>query len=394
MATPLHLSRFSPPFRFLAECLGRLADPDSDRARVVDGERWAGLDWTLVGELAARHRVEAALARVLEEAGWREIPDGLRAALKSSGRREAVRALVQTAESERVAVEMHRRDIRFFILKGIPLGHLLFASAAVRQSKDIDLLVDAADMDRAIACLEDLGFDQLERERELARTPRQREAFMRMRSDLGFLNPATKALVELHWRPAAPELFPFDMEAAWRSREIVRPNKAEMPILPPASQFLYLACHGAGHAWFRLKWLLDIAAMLNRMSAADLAAIWADSKRQRLDAVVGSATVLAAALLGARIEPALLEEMAANPRARRLVDLSEKALKRPHPKEYSLLMLINRLRLKPGLNYLGGVARGSMYCPQDWQDVPLPDSLFPLYVFIRPFAWARRRLSS
>ncbi len=38
----------------------------------------------------------------------------------------------------------------------------------------------------------------------------------------------------------------------------------KMPTLPTQNLLLYLFLHGAGHGWFRLKWLADVAALLHR----------------------------------------------------------------------------------------------------------------------------------
>ena len=80
--------------------------------------------------------------------------------------------------------------------------------------------------------------------------------------------------VELHRRLAdSLELIPGIGVGSPRQEVEVAPGVV-LPTLAPDELFAYLCVHGASSAWFRLKWVTDLAALLCDCTAAEIARLY------------------------------------------------------------------------------------------------------------------------
>ena len=92
------------------------------------------------------------------------------------------------------------------------------------------------------------------------------EAYRRRRCQFGYYLQTRDLFLELHWRLTSnPLLMPTDAATLWSRSEQVRVAGANLSTLPDEDLFLYLCVHGSVHMWFRLKWLVDIAALLQQL---------------------------------------------------------------------------------------------------------------------------------
>jgi hypothetical protein len=114
-------------------------------------------------------------------------------------------------------------------------------------------------------------------------TPRQWQLLVKMEHDVGYDHPKSGCLLELHWR------------ASWDTLEITANRWAKcLPVtrlgctysaMDPANLALYLANHGGEPAWFRAKWLGDIARLYT--NGVDWEQVWDwSSSRDSGDATI------------------------------------------------------------------------------------------------------------
>ncbi|MET4698038.1 hypothetical protein ABIE65_001055 [Constrictibacter sp. MBR-5] len=386
MKWPVPRADLPPALRFVATCLACAAGgPVAPVRRALPH---VAEDWPAVLAAAGRHRVDVAVAVALRRADWTFVPAAIREALTRTERAASLRALSQTAETERLSQALEAAAIPFFTVKGPPLGLLLFDSATVRQSKDIDIVVDPDAVDAATAVLRALRYEPTDQEAHF--TPRQRRAFRSIERHSTFRSLNRGAPVELHWQLNADNLFDFDVKAAWKLRTPVRIGNGAVPVLPPETLLLYLACHGAGHAWFRLKWLIDIAAILRRWDDAAIRAGWDMAVAEGLQSVLGSAFLLARDVLDAPVPPDIEAYAEADPAGRRLTAVACRAMVEDDMRRLSPHFWWSSFHLRPDWSYRTRHALRSLYAPNDWTRFPLPDALFPLYFLMRPFTWLGR----
>ncbi|HET8643283.1 MAG TPA: nucleotidyltransferase family protein [Pseudonocardiaceae bacterium] len=177
------------------------------------------------------------------------------------------------------------------VLKGAAVAHLDYADPALRSYVDIDVLVRAEDVDRAVPVLSAAGF---------CRTLAQPRPGFDRRFDKGMtLIPPAGYELDLH---RTLVLGPWgrlvDLDRLWDGGQRFHLAGHPLRALSPLNRFLHACYHAALGNWpLRLGSLRDIAEMLSRTAvSADsirrLAADW------RVEAIVAAAVADSGRLLG------------------------------------------------------------------------------------------------
>jgi hypothetical protein len=231
----------------------------------------------------------------------------------------------------------------------------------------------------------------------LALTPRQQASFRRWIKDMEYFHSATGAAIEMHDRLVDnPHLICFDFNTLWQEREQI----AVVPTLPRRALALYLCVHGAGHAWERLRWLVDLAALLREPGSIE--PVLADAEAAGIGAAMLHALMLAHDWLGLAVAPAHVSRARASRQVQRLNHIlsrlyagsawcempergSWQAIAR-----YSLWQWLYRLMLKPGWRYCGSQIMREAFSPADFAALRIPDALSFLYPLVRPVGWMVR----
>src|SRR5262249_2546835 len=190
---PAHM-RMSPEFQVFCLALRRpqSAEAISELRRMLSAE----LDWRHILAGARRHRVASLILSGLQGAESPHLPSGVALELRRQAQFAAKESLAQMAEIGRLAPRFARAGIRVLGLKGVVLSTQLFGNPALRNPRDIDLLVPPKEFAGAEAVLLDSGY------RRVGGTlsPRQTAAYRRWIKDVGYVNPGNGIRVELHHR--------------------------------------------------------------------------------------------------------------------------------------------------------------------------------------------------
>ena len=394
------MSSTPPEFRLFCLALRRPQRPEDITAlhQILAESAARALNWQAVIEGARRHRVAPLVLEALRAADRGIVPETAIAALQRLANAAARRSLAQIGELERLTALFADAGIRVLALKGVTLSAQLEGDGGLRGARDLDLLVDPSRFAEVEAMLLRNGY----RSTGAALSPRQETAHRHWTKDVEFLSPATGVPVELHHRLTDNRhLLACDFEALWREREIVVVGGAAIATLPRRYLALYLCVHGAGHAWERLRWLVDLAAALHEPGAVEEAA--AAASAAGLLPPMLHALLLAHDWLGLAV-PA---EVLAAARESRAVARLDRILSHLYAAEawhqmprhgtfrarmrYSLWQRLYRLSLKADLRFRTRQALREFISPTDWATIPLPDPLFFLYPLVRPVGWLFRR---
>ena len=162
--------------------------------------------------------------------------------------------------------ELRTRGIWFIVLKGPILSDRIYGDPTFRLMNDFDILVEPESVDLLNEMLVQMGFKS--RYFQWPDSPKRKRVAMHITNQLGFYNPETGILIEVHWRLFNNRV--ADHKKIW---EIIKKNTETTEFAgKPFKRFnielelLYLAIHGSIHAWFRLKWLVDVHELLMRNS--------------------------------------------------------------------------------------------------------------------------------
>jgi hypothetical protein len=382
--------QLTPEFHLFCAAL-RLACNPSNPWTVLN----ALVDWAAIAAGARRHRLAPLLLAGLK--GRSQVPADIIAELRRQTQLAATRDLAQVAELARLVHAFAEAGIRVLALKGVALTIQLHEDAFPRGARDIDLLVDQLEFDRIDPVLAAAGYRPA-----FALTPRQQASFRRWIKDIEYFHSSTGAALEMHDRLVDnPHLICFDFKALWQDREEIDVGHVLVPTLPRRALALYLCVHGAGHAWERLRWLVDLAALLREPGNIELAL--ADAEAAGIGAAMLHALTLAHDWLGLAVAPAHVSRARASKQVQRLDHIlsrlyagsawcempargSWQAIAR-----YSLWQRLYRLMLKPDWRYGGSQIMREAFSPADFATLRIPDALFFLYPLVRPVGWMVRR---
>ena len=346
--------------------------------QVVDSD---GLDG--IAALAARHRVRGLLLR----GAGRQQEDGTGgplAALAAKLRRTGAPSLAlqcaarQLFSLRRLALSLHEHETPFLVLKGLPLAQRLYGDPFAREAADIDLLVAPESFAKSREAVLAAGFRPA---MSFDETPARIRWAQRVRKEETFVRD--DIWLELHRRVLGnPHYFDAPFAEFHERRAWVAIGGERYPTLPPDEELVYLMCHGAGHGWMQLKWLCDVALCLKGSDEAELARIAARCRQAGIGAVWNSALAACRAL---GVESTAPSAGTADGRrgeavARMLPEVWRSGRWPPLWRKVAL-----RAALKPNLRFAAHELARLMVVPEDWRRLNLPDRLFFLYFFLRPW---------
>jgi hypothetical protein len=383
----VHVSR---EFQLVAACCRWPPSPARDEAVLAAAD---GVDWALAARIAERHRVEGLAWNALRLAGA-AVPDEAAERLRTAADRIARQNLGLTAESLRLSARLEAAAVRHHFVKGITLGALVYGSVGPKMGWDIDLLVEPAAVEAAASVLETAGYRLV-----IPSGPRARGR-LRLWHDHWKESVWARAEggvhVELHTRLADNPMLLTEVGPDSRRAPVeVAPGKT-LPTLQTDELFAYLCVHGASSAWFRLKWIADVGALLGTREPAEIERLYRRSQALGAGRSAAQALLLCERLFGMALPPALAGELRSGRTNRWLLTVALRKLAgRSVATELQDTRLgtatihLMQLALLPGLRFKLGELGRQLVNPVDRIAVPLPRGLSFLY----PLVAVSRRLT-
>jgi len=363
-------------------------------AAVREAAAAPGLDWAAAPRVLARHRIEGLAQEALSRAGVAP-PAGAAAALRAEALAIAALSLGLAHESARLQGLLDDAGLANLVLKGATLDMLAWGRLGLKRAWDIDLLVLPRDAARARRVLEAAGYGMI------APTDLDATAFARwtrLAKEAEFAHGQSGRVVELHWKATDPALLLWGISAASPWQSVTIGKEMALRTLQDGELFAYLSVHGCSHAWSRLKWLADAAALLARRDEAGRESLY----RQAMAAGAGHCPavtlILAEALLGLPMPAACAAEVKANRKALRLARLAWEALAggEGETEIAARSLLEDRIRLSQvmfadGWAYVWAELRRQAVSLDDRMSFDLPPGLAFLYAVMRAPRWLWRR---
>jgi hypothetical protein len=382
----LNLSR---EFQLVAACCRWPPSPARDEAVLAAAP---AVDWTLVARIAERHRVEGLVWNALRESGAAH-PGEVRERLQQAAGRILRQNLELTAESIRLSGLLGEAEIRHLFVKGISLGALVYGSIGPKMGWDIDLLVPPGSVASAAAVLDSAGYRLV-----LPAGDRARERLALWHEhwkESVWVSRDGRRTVELHTRLSDNPLLLPGVGPGSPSRPVEVSRGRFLPTLGSDELFAYLCVHGASSAWFRLKWIADVAALLGSCPPAEIERLYRRSQQLVAGRSAAQALLLCKRLFDTPVPPALVAELSSDRVNRWLLAIAMRKLAgRTMIAELEDTRLgtgtihLMQLGLLPGLRFKLAELGRQLVNPVDRIAVPLPRGLSFLY----PLVGLSRRL--
>jgi hypothetical protein len=315
METSAGYGELSPELSLLAACT---LWPRSDaRSRAIAAAAaHPGIDWCRVAKAVERHRVAGFVLDGLAGAADTTVPPQLLASLRSRALADSRSNLGIVGEAVRLVRLLQAAGIPVLVLKGPGLMKLAYGDLAIRQTNDLDLLVPVEAIIQAGEICERAGYGRIQPptkagEAELA-------GWLRWRKDFIYRHAHSSLPLELHFRPAISARLSQAIDLWREPNEVVIQGDHTLPVPGLEALYPYLCLHGALCAWFRLKWLADIAALTADRSAVELEALHAAAVEKGVGRASGQALLLVEAVFRRPLPAALKRSIVADRRVTRL----------------------------------------------------------------------------
>jgi len=368
--------------------------PDScrdDQDNAVNRASEASPNWTEYLHLVDRHHTLALSWAVLKRAPRLHIPEQVKQELQKRSDVCRLQAILQLQLLAGVLKGLNHSGIPVMPLKGPLLSLALYGDAGLRQSKDLDILVPQKEIPRSQQCLEKMGW-RLDAE-SFSLSPRQWEATIRHEHHIGYVHSQQGCQLELHWRNVWYS--PQETEQHWARSRTSELLGSSYRAMSHADLAIYLCNHGGVHGWFRGKWLGDLARMHSN-GQVDWPEVLAYART-----VGWERPVLLCVQLLSECYDLAFPNIAGTPRKTLPYSLTCRAVRNlmapGEPAELNALARFKErvrssryhLLLWPHRSWWEILAWFT-HCRSDFRVIRLPDSLFWLYIPLRPFLWVWR----
>jgi len=356
----------------------------------------SNIDWPQFLHVIQRHRIAGIVWRNLQLACV-DVPGATGPALSHAAAVTARHGLLLAAEAGRMRKRLEQQGVAALMLKGAALGQRAYGDFTLRHSKDIDIVVAPEKVEAALAVIAAAGYRRIHPPATLVQ-PALWRRYVAARKECEFIDPVRGIQLELHWRLTDnPHLFPTPPQGSWQP--VTLQNALSLMILSRDDLFFYLCVHGASHAWMRLKWPADIAALLADEDAAGIERLYRLAISRHIGPCVGSALLLCQALFGTVLPPALAAELARSRRNRWLCAIALRMLSGgagtrevPDQRWGTTAITCSHFLFDHRWRYQLAALHGLLTYEADFLMLPLPPALTFLYPLLRLPLWLWRRV--
>jgi hypothetical protein len=186
------------------------------------------------------------------------------------------------------------------VFKGPTLATDAYGDLSLRECGDLDMLICPEDFPRVKEMLISNGFtclwDQVasERKRQLFACEFQREGIE----------------LDIHWDLAPGwHNYKIDFDHWWKSGHPIQPDCHYARKFRPEDAISVLCMHGTRHWWERLRWVCDIAELVNSGSVTDWEWVETTATAARCQRSVWLGLWLASDLLGVNLPPEIQSKL-------------------------------------------------------------------------------------
>ncbi|PGB76809.1 Renal dipeptidase [Bacillus wiedmannii] len=356
---------------------------DDETVQTYSNEWFSDIDWEVFLEQAVHHRVYPVIYQKLKQVDEELIPSHIVQTLNRKYKKNTFQMLYLSAEMERINKLCNENEIRMIFLKGPVLSQDLYGDISLRTSCDLDVLIPMQNLEKVEMLLLEQGYVKDDYIQTILNDWKWRH------HHITFFHPIKRIKVEIHWRlnpgpgkePGFEELWGRKRKSTLTSNSVYMLGKEDL--------FLFLVSHGARHGWSRLRWLVDIKKIVDQ--ELNWSEIHKLMRKYQMLHLGGQALILAAQLLGVRLDERMMELVA----KKHSKQLAQEALfyfkqminlhTNPVPEEvfiYHSRYLFSLMSNQQKILYI----MSQLYpYPIDAKTLPLPKFLHFLYFPLRPF---------
>jgi hypothetical protein len=340
----------TPEMRFLALCLPRT--PGEHRQLTADT---ASLDWPLLLDLARRQGMTPLLASAILPSGSRPRSDSAAPAfviadLRAYQERHLFRTLTQTAALVELQRAFAGASLKILPWKGASVGALLYGTAILRESVDLDFLFREEDIQSVLELTRSLGYRLLG-----SSASESKDVYVfTLQREFTFGRDRDQVVLEFHLQilPSRFTLWQDSRADIERASLVYSLAGVRLLMQRPEDLLVGLCAHATKHNWDRMKWSCDIAQFLRVFGKTiDWTSLFLQLRQARKDSVVLLGISLAGKLFDLQLPPPVVAALEQAPAVVALAsDLATHMMGNPddylplHHRKEIIALLCPRLR--------------------------------------------------
>ena len=293
--------------------------PSAARSAAIREAAKAITDWDRFLRVVRRQRVEGLVHEGLTSAGV-ALSTPVGQALERRATAIARGNLFMSAETARLQKRLDDVGAPNLILKGTTLSYLAYKNPSVKMSWDIDILTCPDSVERAIYSLREAGYVWFSPKEIVDK--QQLRIFIALARECVFSRREDRTFVELKWCLDQNPQMLKGITARSPAQDVPVGRQIILRTLHKDDLFSYLCVHGARHAFGRLKWVADIAALLAQEPLDEIERLYRVSQQKGAGRCAAQALLLCERLLGTALPPRLSAELKTDAPARWLVSVA------------------------------------------------------------------------
>jgi hypothetical protein len=372
----------TPEMALFLACARSCFDPAASQA--IRQLLQSPIQWPHFLDLSRRHGLLSYVKTALTSQKD-AVPDEIRATLRNGNRHFTMHALLLTSELVRLTQHLTDTNIKVIAYKGPALAQILYGNAGKRHFNDLDFLIDEPDLPRVRETLLSQGYrSRLELEWEHS-----------------FDRDDTRIHVDIHWAFVRQSLrFNLPFDDVWQRRQMLTIGGESITTLGNEDTLIVQCINAAKDDWVSLAQIFEIGQMISAYDL-DWKVLSEQAKRVGCRRLVLIGLSLASQLFSAPIPVSASEVLAIDKSVEQLgAEIVGRWILPPEATS-SKFMYLDRLRARsrerlrerlpyylPMLKYILTPTKN------DFEVLPLPRLLFPLYFIIRPIRLTRKYAST
>lgn len=290
----------------VAYCVRTDRDPSTqdEVARILS----FGVNWPRVLSMVRSNGVLPPFRENILQYCPEKIPSSVRDQMQAEFQSDAAESLNYARELTRVSACLEQNGIRAIAFKGPTLAQQLYGKFALRQCRDLDILIEKNQFEQAIRALRSAGYIPVWPE-----YPANQDIFQ-IDKHILLIAETGGSKVEIHWSLAVPDhAFPLRFSELWSRKEHLSVLGSLIHIPSKEDLLLILCFHAAAHYWGSLKWICDIAELLKHNPDLDWLAMLTRARKLGCCRILLISVTLARDIAGTRLPEPLDREARRDP---------------------------------------------------------------------------------
>lgn len=389
-------SDFSAEFQLILTCARPLPNARSEARQNALIEK--GIDWMEVVNIARRHRVTPLVWQHLKQLSPESLPESARELLKKQALANVFKTMSQSRELCSLSKLMEKAGIDFILLKGPTTTHHGQSEHILRHARDMDIWVEPDKVDQAGRLLEQRGYKLVSLPENLS--PMQTRATRWITNQAEYFHPDKNIILEIHWRLFhSPYRMPLTFSEAYHScSEEMHIQRSQLRVLDCVHHIIFCCLHGAKHGWMRLKWIFDLPQLLDMLDEEAFEVLLSRARALKAETCVRETLIFCHQWFETLLPSSIILNKAEVRMYNRSYSIYRKMLSLEESPQRRLLLnnrvtinayLLDDAKFGIMLHYLYSL----IFRIKDFEYIRLPDSLFFMYIVIRPISLMKRLLS-